>query len=69
MTQQPPLPQPASEDDARRALVKNLLGLLLLVAAAGGLAAVAYCVDWRLGAAVTCVAVGGVGFLLATSEA
>lgn len=51
------------------ALVKNLLGVLLLLAGVGGVLTAAWLADPLLGLAVTSVPVGAAGWRLATSEA
>ena len=50
-------------------LVKNLAGLLLMVAAAAGVLTAAWCTDPLLGVGVTSIPVGFAGWRLATSEA
>lgn len=49
-------------------VVKNLLGLLLLIACVAGVAVAAWAADWRLGLAAVSAALGYPGWLLATSE-
>lgn len=49
-------------------VVKNLLGLLLLVAAGVGLVFTAWDLDWHLGAALLSAGVGYAGWVAATSD-
>jgi len=49
-------------------VVKNILGLLLLIAAVSGVVVAAWAVDWRLGLAVVSAPFGYPGWVLATSE-
>lgn len=68
MTQQPPNPfDPYAA--RRRVWLKNLLGAVLLLAAVIGAGVVAFLIDPLALAALACVAVGAVGYHLATSEA
>jgi hypothetical protein len=53
---------------ANPGVIKNLIGLLLFVVCAAGICVPAWAVDWRLGMAVTAVALAPVAWLLATSE-
>lgn len=48
--------------------MKNLVGLVLLIAAVAGVGTAAWATDWRLGLATFSTGVGFVGWLLATSE-
>lgn len=69
MTQQPLRPATVVEANQQRLLVKNLLGLALLVLCGAGLVTLAYLTDWRLGTAALLAAGGVWGYVLATSEA
>lgn len=69
VTRQPHPDQAAYEAAKRRALVKNLLGLILLVAGAAGLGVLAWAVDPRLLYAAAATGVLAWGYTWATSEA
>ncbi len=53
---------------ANQALVKNLLGLLVMLAAIAAVVVTAWATDWRLGVVAIAAPTGYGGYLLATSE-